>query len=101
MENKNSNLDLYSFVEERLEATNIDLLPILDYLFGVTDVSDLRKELMGLYCDLSEYILWKIEEEKDYPRGLSWPLALIRQFCDALAKAESNAPPVTIKRLKP
>lgn len=101
MENNNKNLEHYLFIEERLKAANIDLFPVLDFLLGIEEIGKIRKELMELYCISSEYILWKLEEGKDYPRGLSWPLALVRQFCDALAEAEANAPTITIKRLEP
>lgn len=103
MENiKNNNrLDDYEFLAERVRVTNVDLSPILYFLFGVDDISSIRKDLMDLYCGVSEYILYRMEEHKDYPSGLSWPLSLIRQFCDALNEAEANEPTITIKRLKP
>lgn len=99
--NKDIQREQIQFIEDRIKKEELNILPILEYVVSIMCVGELRKELMGLYVGLSEYILWRMEEHKDYPCGLSWPLSLVRQFCDALEEAQTTAPMVTIKRLKP
>ena len=99
--NKDIQREQIQFIEDRIEKENLNILPILEYIVGNMRVGELRKELMDLYVGLSEFILWREEEYKEYPYGLSFPLSLVRQFCDALEEAQTTSPTVTIKRLKP